>query len=177
MSTVITMPRLSPTMEEGVLLKWTKKEGDHVSPGEVIAEDARIGSGVSIGPLCAIGPGAEIGHGTILMAQVTVGAGARIGANSLLHPGVRVGERVIVGDRVILHHNASIGADGFSFITPEPGSVESAKATGAVQATNTVLRRINSLGTVILADRQTLQMNPACATDVTQVSTRARNSC
>src|SRR3954451_17271593 len=38
MSTVITMPRLSPTMEEGVLLKWTKKVGDHVNPGDVIAE-------------------------------------------------------------------------------------------------------------------------------------------
>src|SRR5258708_13578998 len=38
MATVIVMPRLSPTMEEGVLAKWTKKEGDKVSPGDVIAE-------------------------------------------------------------------------------------------------------------------------------------------
>src|SRR5579859_3260082 len=32
------MPRLSPTMEEGVLAKWTKKEGDKIAPGDVIAE-------------------------------------------------------------------------------------------------------------------------------------------
>src|SRR5260370_40730556 len=38
MAQVITMPRLSPTMEEGVLAKWTKKEGDKISPGDVIAE-------------------------------------------------------------------------------------------------------------------------------------------
>src|SRR5438477_4120305 len=38
MATVITMPRLSPTMEEGVLLKWTKKAGDKINPGDVIAE-------------------------------------------------------------------------------------------------------------------------------------------
>jgi pyruvate dehydrogenase E2 component (dihydrolipoamide acetyltransferase) len=38
MATVIVMPRLSPTMEEGVLLKWTKKEGDKINPGDVIAE-------------------------------------------------------------------------------------------------------------------------------------------
>jgi pyruvate dehydrogenase E2 component (dihydrolipoamide acetyltransferase) len=38
MASVITMPRLSPTMEEGVLAKWTKKEGDKISPGDVIAE-------------------------------------------------------------------------------------------------------------------------------------------
>ncbi|TCT39284.1 pyruvate dehydrogenase complex dihydrolipoamide acetyltransferase [Martelella mediterranea] len=34
----ITMPALSPTMEEGNLSKWLVKEGDSVSAGDVIAE-------------------------------------------------------------------------------------------------------------------------------------------
>ncbi|QKC96976.1 pyruvate dehydrogenase complex dihydrolipoamide acetyltransferase [Mesorhizobium sp. NZP2298] len=34
----ITMPALSPTMEERNLSKWLVKEGDKVSPGDVIAE-------------------------------------------------------------------------------------------------------------------------------------------
>jgi len=34
----ITMPALSPTMEEGNLAKWLVKEGDKVAPGDVIAE-------------------------------------------------------------------------------------------------------------------------------------------
>ena len=34
----ILMPALSPTMEEGTLSKWLKKEGDKVSSGDVIAE-------------------------------------------------------------------------------------------------------------------------------------------
>ncbi|BCK74730.1 dihydrolipoamide acetyltransferase component (E2) of pyruvate dehydrogenase complex [Acetobacter aceti NRIC 0242] len=34
----ILMPALSPTMTEGKLAKWNKKEGDTVSSGEVIAE-------------------------------------------------------------------------------------------------------------------------------------------
>ncbi|WP_455481181.1 pyruvate dehydrogenase complex dihydrolipoamide acetyltransferase [Bartonella sp. B12(2025)] len=34
----ITMPALSPTMEEGNLSKWNVKEGDKVSSGDVIAE-------------------------------------------------------------------------------------------------------------------------------------------
>ena len=34
----ITMPALSPTMEEGTLAKWLVKEGDEVSSGDVIAE-------------------------------------------------------------------------------------------------------------------------------------------
>jgi pyruvate dehydrogenase E1 component beta subunit len=38
MPTEILMPALSPTMEEGNLAKWLKKEGDAVAPGDVIAE-------------------------------------------------------------------------------------------------------------------------------------------
>lgn len=32
------MPSLSPTMTEGVIVKWLKKEGDPVNPGDVICE-------------------------------------------------------------------------------------------------------------------------------------------
>ncbi len=38
MSINITMPALSPTMEEGKLAKWHVKEGDSVASGDVIAE-------------------------------------------------------------------------------------------------------------------------------------------
>lgn len=38
MAIKITMPALSPTMEEGNLAKWLVKEGDKVSAGDVIAE-------------------------------------------------------------------------------------------------------------------------------------------
>ena len=38
MSITITMPALSPTMEEGNLAKWMVKPGDAVAPGQVIAE-------------------------------------------------------------------------------------------------------------------------------------------
>ena len=34
----ITMPALSPTMEEGTLAKWLVKEGDTISSGDIIAE-------------------------------------------------------------------------------------------------------------------------------------------
>lgn len=38
MATNILMPALSPTMTEGNLAKWLKKEGDKVEAGDVIAE-------------------------------------------------------------------------------------------------------------------------------------------
>jgi len=38
MAQIIGLPKLSPTMEEGVLVKWVKKEGDAVEPGDLVAE-------------------------------------------------------------------------------------------------------------------------------------------
>ena len=42
----VLMPALSPTMTEGTLAKWLKKEGDTVDSGDVLAEietDKEIG--------------------------------------------------------------------------------------------------------------------------------------
>ncbi len=38
MATIINMPRLSDTMEEGVVAKWLKKVGDKVEEGDILAE-------------------------------------------------------------------------------------------------------------------------------------------
>ncbi|MDE3046263.1 MAG: pyruvate dehydrogenase complex dihydrolipoamide acetyltransferase [Verrucomicrobiota bacterium] len=36
----VTMPKLSPTMEEGTIAKWHKKVGDHVKSGDLLVEVA-----------------------------------------------------------------------------------------------------------------------------------------
>ena len=38
MATQVLMPALSPTMTEGKLAKWLKREGDAVASGDVLAE-------------------------------------------------------------------------------------------------------------------------------------------
>jgi len=38
MASRVVMPKLTDTMEEGVLLEWKKREGDHVQAGEALAE-------------------------------------------------------------------------------------------------------------------------------------------
>src|SRR3954447_22468349 len=38
MASKVMMPKLSPTMEEGQVARWLKKEGDRVSMGEPLAE-------------------------------------------------------------------------------------------------------------------------------------------
>lgn len=123
-----------------------------VHPSAVVAEDAELGPDVTIGPFCLVGAGARIGAGTVLTAHVSVGAGARIGAGGLLHDGVRVGARVVLGDRVIAQPNAVIGADGFSFATPEAGNVDNAREGKAITDSISTIERIQSLGSVVVGD-------------------------
>ena len=98
-----------------------------------------------------------LGHGEArarILPHVSIGAGAEIGDDALIHAGARIGERVRAGHRLIVQPGAVIGGDGFSFVTPEKGSVESARETGAVSADalNRVHVRIHSLGAVALGD-------------------------
>jgi len=123
-----------------------------IHPTAHVDETANIAAGVSIGALCHVGPGTFIEDGTVLLPHVTLGAEVTVGKNCLFHPGVRVGDRVTIGDRVTLQANACVGADGFSFVTAERGSVEAAKEAGEVVAFNTNVLRINSIGTVVLGD-------------------------
>jgi len=117
-------------------------EGVH--PTAIIAPDATLGTGVSIGAYTVIGPRSRIGDGAVILTQVTVGADVTIGARSLIHPGVRIGDRVNMGERVIIHPNAVIGADGFSF-APDMNS-----PTAFVPGVT--LTRVHSLGNVEIGD-------------------------
>jgi len=124
-----------------------------IHPTAVIEVGAQIHPTASVGAYVYIGENAKIGANTVLMPHVTVGAEAMLGEACVLHSGVRLGERVMLGNRVSIQHNASIGADGFSYVTPEPGSVESAQASGGkVTGQNSQIFKINSIGTVILED-------------------------
>jgi pyruvate dehydrogenase E2 component (dihydrolipoamide acetyltransferase) len=71
MTQPITMPALSDTMSNGRLVKWTKKSGDKVKKGDVIAEvetDKAVmdveafQDGYLSGPLAAEGTEAPVGH-------------------------------------------------------------------------------------------------------------------
>ena len=132
-----------------------------VHPAAVVEPDAVLADGVSVGPLAWIGRDATVGAGSVIMPHVSIGAGARIGGGCILHPGVRVGERVVLGDRVIVQQNASLGADGFSYVTPGLASFEQPRQFDKVTVRNEGIRRINSIGTVILGDDVEIG---ACAT-------------
>ena len=132
-----------------------------VHPTAIIEDGAKIGQDVTIGAYAYIAADAQIGDHSVLHPQTYVGADARIGAHALIYSGVRVGERVVIGDNAIIHFNASIGADGFSFVTPQLGSVEAAKSTGNIGEgqTNQQLVRIASLGSVIIGNNVEIGAN------------------
>lgn len=129
--------------------------GEGVHATAVIDPSARIGASAVVGPYAVVGAGSEIGAGGWIGPHVTIGADVQIGEDALIKSGARIGDGARIGRRVIVHENAVIGSDGFSFVTPEPGAVEEARArgaAGAVEQINTRWARIHSLGSVIIGD-------------------------
>jgi len=53
-----------------------------VHPSAVVAKDARLAEGVTIGPNCVIDGGVEIGDSTIVDANVMIGRNVKIGRNN-----------------------------------------------------------------------------------------------
>ena len=88
-------------------------------PTALIADDARLGSGVSVGPYAVIESGASLGAGTSLGAGVFVGAGVVLGEHCVLYPRVSIYAGVKVGDMVILHAGVVLGSDGFGYLFAE----------------------------------------------------------
>ncbi|MEL6584311.1 MAG: UDP-3-O-(3-hydroxymyristoyl)glucosamine N-acyltransferase [Pseudomonadota bacterium] len=134
-------------------IPYSPVEGVH--PSAIVDQTAEIAEGVDIGPFTLVGPRVKIASGTRLLGHVTVYEDAEIGPDTLVHAGVRISARVKIGARVIIQPNAVIGSDGFSFVTPEPSAVETArKAGGSIQDATEAPEwtRINSLGSVIVSD-------------------------
>ena len=158
---LVTRPRLAMAKLTNLFAPPPPYDGG-IHPAAIIDPAAIIGRDVGIGPFCVVGAGAVIGDGCRLQSQVTVEAGARIGARTVLRAGVRIGANCVIGADCLLHFNCSIGSDGFSYVTPERGSVEAAKSDGAVTATNQQgLIRIASLGNIEIGDNVEIGANTA----------------
>ncbi|WP_323765485.1 UDP-3-O-(3-hydroxymyristoyl)glucosamine N-acyltransferase [Marinovum sp.] len=127
-------------------------EGVH--PTAVIDPSAEIGIGASIGAFTVIGPRAVIGADAMIGPHCFVGAGVHLGEGALLHPQVTLAHGVRIGARFIGHSGARVGADGFSFVTPEKSGAERARETMGDQGETAAQpwSRIHSLGAVRIGD-------------------------
>jgi UDP-3-O-[3-hydroxymyristoyl] glucosamine N-acyltransferase len=123
-----------------------------IHPTAQVEASAIIGENVTIGAFCVVGEHTVIGAGSVLHPHVLVGANVVMGENCLLHKGVFIGDYSQLGNRIIIQPNAVIGADGFSYVTPEAAKHEkSTSETQQPSAVNDIIR-INSVGWVVLED-------------------------
>lgn len=125
-----------------------------IHPLAVVDPSARIGPGAAIGPFVVIGADVVIGQNARIASHVSIAEGAQIGVDALILQGARIGARVVIGDRFICQPGAVIGADGFSFVTPEKSGVEEIRETlGQREAvTAQSWTRIHSLGAVSIGN-------------------------
>ncbi|WP_319823701.1 UDP-3-O-(3-hydroxymyristoyl)glucosamine N-acyltransferase [Thalassovita sp.] len=147
-----------------------------IHPSAVIDPTAEIGPGTSVGPLTVIGARARIGAGSVIGPQCFIGADVDLGEGAYLREGVKLGARVRIGKRFIAQPGATVGADGFSFVTPEESSVERVRDTlgdqGEMRAQS--YARIHSLGNVTIGDDVELGAN-SCIDRGTVRDTRIGN--
>jgi UDP-3-O-[3-hydroxymyristoyl] glucosamine N-acyltransferase len=136
-----------------------------VHPLAVVDPSAVLGDGAAVAPFVVIGAGVVIGPGARIASHVSIAEGARIGADALICQGARIGARVTIGDRFICQPGAVIGADGFSFVTPEKSGVEEIRETlgSRAEIKGQSWTRIHSLGAVTIGDDVEIGAN--CAID------------
>ena len=125
-----------------------------VHPMALVHPSARIGAGAAIGPFVVIGAGVTIGPGARIASHVSIAEGAVLGEDALVLQGVRIGARVTIGARFVCQPGAVIGADGFSFVTPEKSGVEEIRETlgSRAEIKGQSWTRIHSLGAVTIGD-------------------------
>jgi UDP-3-O-[3-hydroxymyristoyl] glucosamine N-acyltransferase len=114
----------NPQNSIAILLQVAAKEKEErpepgIHPSAIVAKDASIGEGASIGALTVVESGAVIGKGSAIGAQCYIGKKARIGSGAKIYPQVVIREEVVIGERVTIHPGTVIGADGFGYITAE----------------------------------------------------------
>lgn len=139
--------------------------GPEIAPGihstAVVDPSATLEDSAAVGPFVVIGPRAFVGANARIAAHVHIAEDARIGNDALILSGVKIGARVRIGDRFIAQPGAVVGADGFSFVTPEKSRVEEARQSLGTDTTaqNQSWTRIHSLGAVEIGDDVELGAN------------------
>ncbi len=139
--------------------------GPDIAPGvhamAIVHPSAVVGEGAAIGPFVTIGAGVVLGARARIASHVSIAEGARIGADALILQGARIGARVTIGDRFLCQPGAVIGADGFSFVTPEKSGVEEIRETlgSREEIKDQSWTRIHSLGGVTIGDNVEIGAN------------------
>ncbi len=146
-----TMVEMSKAMEVPWSRHWASEP---IHPTAIVHPSAKLGRNVQIGPFTIIAENVEIGDDVVLHDHVTIAQDVHIGDNGQIYSGVRIGPEVKIGKDCIVMSNSVIGADGFSYLTPNADAIRKARDAGDAAALSDMeIERINSLGSVVIADR------------------------
>jgi UDP-3-O-[3-hydroxymyristoyl] glucosamine N-acyltransferase len=92
-------------------------------PTAEVADDAVLGSRVSISAFAVVGARAEVGDDSVIGEGVVLGEEVQVGRGCHLYPRVVVYPGVVLGDGVVVHAGAVLGADGFGYVRdPKSGA-------------------------------------------------------
>lgn len=128
-----------------------------VHPTAVVAEDARLGAGVSVGPFAVVEAGVVLGEGTRVGAHAVVGRGGVVGRDCVIHPQSTLYPGVVLGDRCVIHSGARVGKEGFGFVWLDGGHRRIPQVGGCVLGNdvevgcNTTIDR-GSIGDTVVGD-------------------------
>lgn len=108
----------------------------------IVANDAKIGKNVYIGPYVVVQERTVIGDDTAIHAGCFVGHDTSIAKGCKIYPNATIRERISIGNNVIIHSGTVIGSDGFGFVNVEG-----------------VHEKIPQIGTVVIEDNVEIGAN------------------
>jgi len=131
--------------------RFYPEKGVHATA--VIDPSVSLGADVAIGPYVVIGPKSKIGDRTIIMAHCVIGGAVEIGEDCLFHPSCLIADYTKIGKHCIFQQGASMGADGFAYVTEKASNFEKniAGAKDFSEEANPLLK-IPQIGTVVIED-------------------------
>jgi len=131
--------------------EFTSVKETGIQQPSFIADNAKTGKNLYLGPFSSIGKGCIIGNDTYISAHVTIGNKVTIGNNCIIYPGAVIHNDTIIGNNCTIHANAVIGSDGFGFAPQPDGTFSTIPQLG-----NVVLEDGVSVGANTTIDRATM---------------------
>ncbi len=101
-------------------------------PSAIVDLSAVVRPNVDMGPGVVVGARSRIGQGCILHSGVIIGADCVLGDGCILHPHAVLYGGVQLGQRVTLHAGATIGGDGFGYVSDGRRQVKFPQVGGVV---------------------------------------------
>ncbi len=133
-----------------------------VHPTAYVDPSCDLKEGVCVGAHVVIGPKTKIGARTKIMAGTVIGGEVNIGEDCLFHPGCLIADFVKIGNRVVLQQGASLGSDGFGYVTARPSNLELRKnGIKTLSSESNPHLKIPQIGTVIIEDDVEIGANSA----------------